>query len=144
MQLTNLQVLNALQALNSLSQQKLPVRLGWKINTALGALQPFAKATDEPLSEIRTRYAIRDEKGNLMEAVDNDGNKLPNTIQIPNDKIELVNQEINDFLAQTVEVLNVEFKLSEFPETLEIEPSVLNGLTPLIKDEQAHEISLVK
>ena len=144
MQLTNVQVLNALQSLNSLSQNKLPIRLAWKVTTAIRSLQEFAKSLDEPMQEIRTKHALRDEAGNLVEAVDEKGEKLPNTIQIPNDKIAIVNQEMNDLLSITVEVSNVEFALSDFPETLELEPAVLAGLTPILKDEPTQELKLVQ
>jgi len=144
MQLTNLQVLNALQALNTLSQNKLPIRLGWKLNTALRELEPFAKAIDGPMQEIRTRFAVMDAEGTLVPAEDKDGNPIPNTVQIPNDKIELVNKEMDELLNQLVEVHNVEFKLSEFPDTLELQPVVLGALTPLIVEDTATELSLVK
>jgi hypothetical protein len=135
MQLTNAQVLNVLQALNTLSQKKLPIKLAWKITTAMRSLEPFAKAVDEPMQEIRTKHAVKDADGKLVEAVDKDGTPIPNTIQIPGDKIIVVNTELNDLLEQTVEVTNVELKLSDFPDTLELEPVVLNGLLPVINDE---------
>lgn len=144
MQLTNVQVLNALQSLNTISQNKLPIRLAWKVTTAVRSLQDFAKSLDEPMQEIRMKHAVRDDAGNLVEAVDEKGEKVPNTIQIPNDKIAIVNQEMNDLLSIVVEVSNVEFALSDFPETLELEPAVLVGLTPLIKDEPAQELKLVQ
>jgi hypothetical protein len=144
MQLTNIQVLNAVQALSSLGQNKLPFKLAWRVTTALRSLEPFAKAVDEPMKDIRTKYALRDDAGNFVEAIDKDGNNVPNTVQIPNDKIALVNKEMEDLLAQTVEVHNVEFKLSEFPESLELEPNVLNALTPLINEEPAPDLKLVQ
>jgi hypothetical protein len=144
MQLTNIQVLNAVQALSSLGQNKLPFKLAWRVTTAIRSLEPFAKAVDEPMKEIRLKYALRDHLDNLVEAVDKDGNAIPNTVQIPNDKIALVNKEMEDLLSLTVEVHNVEFKLSEFPESLELEPAVLTALTPIIKDEPAQELKLVQ
>jgi hypothetical protein len=143
MQLTNIQVLNAVQALSSLGQQKLPFKLAWRVTTAMRSLEPFAKAVEEPLKEIRLKYALRDHLDNLVEAVDKDGNTIPNTIQIPNDKITIVNKEMDDILFQTVEVHNVEFKLSEFPDTIELEPAVLSALVPLMKDEPVQELKLV-
>jgi hypothetical protein len=143
MQLTNIQVLNAVQALSSLGQQKLPFKLAWRVTTAMRSLEPFAKAVEEPLKEIRLKYALRDHLDNFVEAVDKDGNTIPNTIQIPNDKITIVNKEMDDILFQTVEVHNVEFKLSEFPDTIELEPAVLSALVPLMKDEPVQELKLV-
>jgi hypothetical protein len=144
MQLTNVQVLNAIQALSSLGQHKLPFKLAWRVTTAVRSLEPFAKAAEEPMKEIRLKYALRDHLDNLVEAVDNDGNSIPNTIQIPNDKIAIVNKELDELLSQTVEVHNVQFKLSEFPESLELEPNVLNALTPIINEEPAQELKLVQ
>ena len=144
MQITNMQVLNAVQALNALSQQKMPIRLGWRITTAIRSLEPFAAAVDEPMKEIRTRHAIQDELGQYIEAVDADGKNVPNTMQIPNDKIAVVNKEMEELLQQTVEVHNVHFKLSEFPETLELEPAILAGMAVLITEDEPTELSLVK
>jgi len=144
MQLTNVQVLNVLQGLNTISQNKLPIRLAWKVTTAIRSLQDFAKAVDEPMKEIRTKHALKDEAGNFVAAVDENGKDIPDTIQIPNDKIAIVNQEMNDLLGATVEVANVEFSLSDFPETLELEPSVLSLLMPVLKDEPTAELALVK
>lgn len=144
MQLTNLQVLNAFQSLSTISQHKLPIRLAWRITTAIRSLEPFAKAVDEPMKDIRMKYAIKDQLDNYIEAVDENGNAVPNTIQIPNDKIAIVNKDMDELLSQMVEVLNAKFKLSEFPDTLELQPAVLVGLTPLITDDEPTELSLVK
>ena len=142
MQLTNLQVLNIMQALGAISQQKLPVKLAWKVTTAVRALEPFAKAVDEPLNEIRTKHANRDHLGNLVEALDKEGNPIPNTLTIPSDKIEIVNRELDELLTQTVEVSNVSLRLSDFPETMELEPAVLTALLPIVKEED-NELKLV-
>jgi translation initiation factor 6 (eIF-6) len=107
-------------------------------------LEPFAKAVDEPMKDIRMKYAIKDQLDNYIEAVDDNGNAVPNTIQIPNDKIAIVNKDMDELLSQMVEVLNVKFKLSEFPDTLELQPAVLVGLTPLITEDEPTELSLVK
>lgn len=135
MQLTNLQVLNALQALNSLGQQKMPVRLAWKITTAVRSLEPFAKAVDEPMKDIRMKFAIKDDNGNYLEAVDGEGNPVPNTVQIPSDKLATVNKEMDELLSQIIEVHNVQFNLSDFPDSLQVEPVVMNALMIMIDDQ---------
>jgi hypothetical protein len=142
MQLMNLEVLNVIQALSTLGQQKLPIKLAWKVTTAVRTLEPFAKAVDEPMKEIRLKYALRDQLDQLVEAVNEKGESIPNTIQIPNDKIQLVNQEMNELLTQTVEVSNVSIRLSDFPETIELEPAVLTALLPIVKEEE-NELKLV-
>lgn len=134
MQLTNAQVLNVLQGLNKLSQNKLPVKLAWKISTAIRSLEPFAKALDEPTTKIRLRYATKDATGNILEAIDKDGIAIPNTIQIPNEMISNFNKEIEELLMQTVEVTNVHIKFSDLPESLELEPAVLSLISPIIDE----------
>ena len=135
MQLTNLQVLNALQGLNTLGQQKLPIKLSWKITTAVRSLEAFAKAVDEPMKEVRIKYALKDADGNLVPAVGEDGKELPDTLQIPNDKIAIANKELGELLEQTVEVLNVKLKLADFPDDMQLEPAVLNALLPILETE---------
>jgi hypothetical protein len=144
MQLTNVQVLNVLQGLNILSQNKLPIRLAWKVSTAIRSLQEFAKTLDEPMQELRLKYAVRDDNGNAIEALDNDGNSLPNTVQIPNDKITAFNKEMNELLETLVEVTNVQFSLTDFPDTLELEPTVLTLLSHILTDEQTKDLKLVQ
>lgn len=134
MKLTNIQVLNAVQGLSSLAQKKMGLKTAWKVTTALKALEPFAKTADETMQEIRNKYAVLDANGNPLQAVNENGEKLPNTVQIPNDKIAHLNKEMTDFMAQEVEAHNVEFRLADFPEDLELEPSVLFSISPLIKE----------
>jgi len=135
MLLTNLQVLNVLQGLNSLGQQKLPIKLSWKITTAVRSLEAFAKAVDEPMKEVRMKYALKDADGNLIPAVGEDGKEIPDTIQIPNDKIVIANKELGDLLEQTVEVHNVTLKLADFPDDMQLEPAILNTLLPILETE---------
>lgn len=143
MQLTNLQVLNVSQALNVLSQNKLPIKLSWRVATAIRSLDPFMKAADETMKEVRMKYAVKDDQGKYLEAIDKEGNPIPNTVQIPNDKVVILNTEMDELLNQTVTVENVTLHLSDFPDKLELEPSVLNALIPIIDDKPV-ELNLVK
>lgn len=135
MQLTNNQVLTVLQGLNTLATNKLPIKLSWKVTTAIRELEVFAKAVEAPLQEIRTKYALKDDTGVFLEAVNEKGEKIPNTIQIPNDKIAQLNEETAELLNATVDVHNVNLLLTDFPDTLELEPVVLNALMPIIVNE---------
>lgn len=134
MKLTNLQVLSAAQGLGALSQKKMGLKAAWKITTALRSLEPFAKSADETMKEIRNKYAILDANGTPLEALNEKGEKIPNTVQIPNDKIPVLNKEMNDFMNSEVDVHNVEFKISDFPESLELEPSVLLSIAVLLEE----------
>jgi hypothetical protein len=131
MELTNSQVLNALQGLNTLSSNKLPIKLAWKVTTAIRELEVFAKAVETPLQDIRMKYAARDEDGRLLEALNEAGEKIPNTLQIPSDKLGLLNSELMDLMNAQVQVHNVALSLEDFPDTFEMEPTTLNLLMPL-------------
>jgi len=135
MQLTNVQVINVMQGLGKLAQEKLPVKLSWKITTALRSLEPFTKTVDETMAEIRKKYANKDQFGNFVEAIDSDGKAIPNTITIPTEKLAEFNGEVEDLLNQTVEVHNVTLKISDFPDTMTLEPVALNALAPILLDE---------
>lgn len=132
MTLTNAQVLQVLQSLQTLGNNKLPVKLSWKITTAKKTLDGFAKAIEEGIQEIREKYAVKNEDGTFAEAVDENGNNVPNTMQITQENIEKFNQDLNDVLSITVVVLNVELSMADFPDTLEIEPIVLESLSPIL------------
>jgi hypothetical protein len=134
MKLTNFQVLNATQGLGALAQKKMAIKAAWKVTTALKSLESFAKTADESMKEIRNKYAVMDAQGNPMEAINEKGERVPNTVQIPTDKIQLLNNEMEEFMNQEVEVHNVELKLTDFPENLELEPSVLLSIAPLINE----------
>lgn len=132
MKLTNLEVLSAVQGLGALSQKKMGLKTAWKVTTALRSLESFAKAADETMKDIRNKYAVLDANGNPLQAVNEKGESIPNTVQIPNAKIPLFNKEMEDFMKLEVEVHNVQFKLEDFPEGLELEPSVLLSISPLL------------
>jgi uncharacterized protein YxjI len=135
MKLTNLQILNATQGLGALSQKKMGIKTAWKITTALRSLEHFAKSADESMKEIRNKYALLDAQGNPLEAVNEKGERVANTVQIPNDKVAVLNKEMTEFMDQEIEVHNAQFRLADFPENLELEPSVLLAIAPLLIEE---------
>lgn len=133
MKLTNVEILDASKSLEVLTQQKFPIKLSWKISTAHDSLKVFAEKAQNFLNEIRLKYAIRDEQGNLVQATDAEGNPIENTLKISLDKIDAANKEINDLLNQTVEVSNCELDLNDFPDDFALEPQILSNLKPLFK-----------
>lgn len=134
MRLTNQQLLESFQALQQLSNEKFSAKLAWKIQTARVTLQPFMETLNKSLDEIRMRYAVRDEEGNVVPGKDKEGNDLPGTLQIPTDKIEEANKELRELLAQEVEVSqNVQLSISDFPDTFEISANTLNGLQAILQ-----------
>ena len=134
MKLKNREVYNAVNALNSFGNEKLPAKLAWRINTARTSLQPFFDRLQESLDETRLKHALTDKKGNAIPGKDENGKPVENTIQIDPKKIEDFNKEISDLLDEVVEVNNVEISISSFPDSLELTPNTMAGLQPLISD----------
>jgi len=132
MKLTNLQVLSSVQGLSALAQKKMGIKAAWKITTALKSLEQFAKTAEESMQTIRDKYALLDASGKPLLAVNEKGESIPNTVQIPSDKVSEFNKEMSDFMQAEVEVANVQLTLKDFPENLELEPSVLLSVAALI------------
>lgn len=132
MQLTNKQVTDAYRGLTMLSNQKVPIKLAWKITTAIRSLAPFATKAGEIMEEIQKKYAMKNEDGTVVLGLDEKGNSIPNTMQIPPANISQLNAEIADILDQLVEVHNVQLKTTDFPDDIDIEPAVLTNLSSIL------------
>lgn len=132
MQLTNKQVTDAYRGLTMLSNQKVPIKLAWKITTAIRSLAPFATKAGEIMEEIQKKYAMKNEDGTVVLGLDEKGNSIPNTMQIPPANISQLNAEIVDILDQLVEVHNVQLKTTDFPDDIDIEPAVLTNLSSIL------------
>jgi hypothetical protein len=131
--LTNQQLLESFQALQQLSNEKFSAKLAWKIQTARVTLQPFMETLNRSLDEVRMKYAVRDESGNIVPGKDKEGNEVPGSLQIPNEKINDANQELRELLALEIEVSsNVQFSISDFPESFEISANTLSGLQGIL------------
>lgn len=135
MKLTNQQMLDVFAGLNQLSNEKFAAKLAWKIQMARTTLQPLVEALDKLMAEVRTKYAIKDQLGEIIPAKNDKGEDIPNTIQIAPENIAAANDELMGLMKTEVEVSNVSLSLSDFPETLEISPNTLAALSPIITAE---------
>lgn len=134
MKITNQQLLESFQALQQLSNEKVPAKLAWKIQTARVTLQPFVEVLNKSLDEIRMKFALRNEAGDVVPGKDKDGNDLPGTLQIPSDKIQKANQELRDLLSEQLDILlNVTISIEDFPDSLEISANTLSGLQAILQ-----------
>lgn len=132
MKLRNEQILNVFSGLNALGNDKFSAKLAWKISTARGALTPFVESVEKSLMELRMQHAIKDDEGNIVPAVGENGLPLEGTLQIAKEHIQTVNKEIMDLLNVEVEVVNVTLSIDDFPETFEVSPNVLQALQPIL------------
>lgn len=134
MKITNQKLLESFQALQQLSNEKVPAKLAWKIQTARVTLQPFVEVLNKSLDEIRMKFALRNDSGDIVPGKDKDGNDVPGTLQIPGDKIQEANQELRDLLSQELDILlNVAISIDDFPDSLEISANTLNGLQAILQ-----------
>lgn len=134
MKLRNEQILNVFAGLNSLGNEKFSAKLAWKISTARGALTPFVESLEKAMSEVRLKYAVRDDDGNILPATDNDGKPIEGTMQVAKENILVLNTEMTDLLAVETEVENVKLSINDFPDSLEISPNALAALQPILAD----------
>jgi hypothetical protein len=134
MKLRNEQILNVFAGLNSLGNEKFSAKLAWKISTARGALTPFVESLEKTMSEVRLKYAVKDEEGNVVPAVDEEGKSVEGTIQVSRENIPLLNTELTELLSVETEVENVSLSINDFPDTLEISPNALAALQPILHD----------
>lgn len=135
MKLTNQQMLDVFSGLNTLSNEKFAAKLSWKIQMARTTLQPLVEALDKLMAEVRTKYAVKDEQGNIVPAKNEQGEDIPNTIQIAAENIASANDELMGLMKAEVEVSNVSLSLSDFPDSFEISPNTIALLTPIIVTE---------
>lgn len=134
MKLRNEQILNVFAGLNSLGNEKFSAKLAWKISTARGALTPFAESLEKAMSELRLKYAVKDDTGNVIPAVDGDGKSVEGTIQVSRENIPVLNKELTELLSVEVDVENVSLSINDFPDTWEISPNTLATLQPILHD----------
>lgn len=134
MKLTNMQVQEVLSGIRALGNEKMPAKLAWKIQTARKSLEPFVETLTASIQEIQQKYATRDEKGELVPAKDIEGRDLPGTIQIVPEKLPAANKELEELLAQKVEVTNVSLSIADFPETLTVTADMMAAMSPIITD----------
>jgi len=134
MKLRNEQILNVFAGLNVLGNEKFSAKLAWKISTARAALTPFVESLEKTMSELRLKYAIRDEEGNVVPAVNEEGKSLEGTMQVSRENVPVLNKELTDLLSVETDVDNVSLSINDFPETLEISPNALAALQPILHD----------
>ena len=134
MKLRNEQILNVFAGLNALGNEKFSAKLAWKISTARGALTSFVESLEKAMAEVRTKYALRDEDGNIIPAKNEDGVAVEGTMQVARENIEALNTELIDLLSTETEVANVALSIADFPDTFEVSPNVLQALQPILSE----------
>lgn len=116
--------LNIKQILNSLANQKLPIKLSYKIMKFIVSLEAEEKFYIEKLNSIISQYSKKDENGNPLTEGD--------SVLIQEDKIEVCQKEVAELRELEIEISNEPFTLEEL-ENLEFTPAELYTLNSIIE-----------
>lgn len=132
MKIKNRDIIEILTTLNLMARQKLPIKLSWRIETSRNAIRPFAETALGMIDQIKKDKALRDPEGRLLMSKDERGNEIPETIMFDKGVIDEVNKEIESLLDEEVEISNVEFRLEDFPDSLELTANEVRTLSKII------------
>lgn len=134
MKIKNRDIIEILSTLNLMSRQKLPIRVSWKIETARNAIRPFAETAISMVDNVKKEKALKDSEGRPLCMKDEKGNDIPETLMFDKNVIEEVNKEIEALLEEEVELNNVEFKLEDFPDSVELTANEVRTLGKIISE----------
>lgn len=132
MKIKNRDIIELLSTLNAMGKQKLPIKLSWKIETARNAIRPFAETAIQMIDQVKKDRALKDPNGNILMSKDANGNDIPETLMFDKGVVEEVNKEIEALLDAEVELSNVEFKIEDFPDTMELSANEVRTLGKII------------
>lgn len=132
MKIKNKDVIEILSTLNLMARQKLPVKLSWRIETARNAIRPFADTAIKMVDQIKMDRALKDSEGRPLMSKDQNGNDVPETLMFDKNVVEELNRDIESILGEEVEIDNVEFKLEDFPDSLELTANEIRTLNKII------------
>lgn len=102
MQLTNLQVEHALESLNVLLQKELPFKVSFILSKNKKALAEVYEIISQERNKIVDSFTVKDKKGKPTPVKDENGNILPNRVNI-SDPAQL-NVALSELYAITTEV----------------------------------------
>lgn len=134
MKIKNRDIIEILSTLNLMARQKLPIKLSWKIETARNAIKPFAETALEMIDQVKKERALRDPEGNILMSKDANGNDIPETLMFEKGVVEEVNREIESLLDAEVELSNVEFRLEDFPDSLELTANEVRAIGKILHE----------
>ena len=133
MKLTNGEIFNAKKPLEKLLDKELPVKTSYGLAKLAHKLNSQLEVIGQVVQGLRKTYGAPDPRNprvfNVLPEIEGEGEDGKKTTE-PNPSYEKFNEEINELMAQEVELVIEEVTL---PDTLEIEPSVLMALEKFIK-----------
>lgn len=139
----NSELLSAVQGLNRLMQEKMPVKLSLKTTRIAKVVNGEAESIDKVIKEVRERYTEKDSAGKPIVPVDKDGNELTGSIKLSDPKA--YEKEVTELLEDTVTVEVERLTLADLTlkdakgKERELEPFIFFHLGPLfVENEEAN------
>lgn len=125
--LKNIEIINIINSINELMNEKLPTKVGWNISKNLRKLDASFKTYIECENKLVKEYAIKDDEGNVVYDENNQPKFAPNNkVSFLKEQQELFNCEDEfEFLTINLSDLN----------NINIKPSVLFNLEFMITDD---------
>ena len=119
--MTNTEIYTLYESLVKLSQNKelkMPAKVGYLLLKNKNLLEPYYKALMEARYGIIEKYAVTTEDGQL---------------QVPAEKLDVANAELNDLLAMEEEGINLsKIKVDNLPDNIELE--LLDNLMLILEE----------
>ena len=134
MKIKNRDIIEILSTLNLMARQKLPIKLSWKIETARNAIKPFAETALGLIDQAKKDKALRDPEGRILMSKDANGNDIPETLMFDKGVVEELNREIESLLDEEVELSNVEFRLEDFPDSMELTANEVRAIGKILHE----------
>ena len=124
MKLTNGEIYNAKKPIEKLLDKELPVKTSYGLAKLAHKLNDQLQVIGQVIQGLRKTYGTPDPRN------PNQFNVLPEIDGVSNPEYEKFNEEIQELMAQEVELV---IDVVTLPDTLEVEPSVLMALDKFVK-----------
>lgn len=134
MKLKNKDLAEILTSINTLGQEKIPIRVAWKLETIRKAVLPFFETLQLTLDTYKKEKAIRNNEGEFVLAKDPQGNELPNTMVFDKKDIEELNKGISALMNEEIEIANLSLTIEDFPDNLMVSMNSVRGLEKIMSE----------
>ena len=128
MKMLLIQAVNIKNVLGKITEEKMPVKLAYKIMKFISTVEAEEKFFNEKTLEIIQKYALRDENSEFILTTEGG-------IKIDPEKYDDCEKESKELQELEIEVKDIKLTLEEL-ENFNISPKELYVLTPILDDEE--------
>ena len=128
MKMLLIQAVNIKNVLGKITEEKMPVKLAYKIMKFISTVEAEEKFFNEKTLEIIQKYALRDENSEFIFTTEGG-------IKIDPENYDDCEKESKELQELEIEVKDIKLTLEEL-ENFNISPKELYALTPILDDEE--------